>query len=69
MTYMKLRELPDVFRCRTRERNALDGTVTDTAAFFRLVLFGRDFEHRCLHGLMAQADHHYLYPPDHKQEK
>ena len=37
---MKLRELPDVLRWRSRERDAPDGTVTESAAFFRLVLFG-----------------------------
>ena len=42
---MKLRELPDVLRCRLRERDALGGQVTESAAFFRLVIFGEDFEH------------------------
>ena len=42
---MELRELPDILRCRLRELGALDGPVTEPAAFFRLVLFGGDFEH------------------------
>ena len=40
---MKLRELPKALRCRLRERDALGGPVTESAAFFRLVLFGGDF--------------------------
>ena len=46
---MKLREIADVLRCLPRELDALDGHVTESAAFFRLVLFGGDFEHLCLH--------------------
>ena len=34
-----------VLRCLLRERGALGGTVTESAAFFRLVLFGGDFKH------------------------
>ena len=46
---MELRELPDVLRYRPRERDALRGNVTESAAFFRRVLFDGDFEHYCLH--------------------
>ena len=48
---MKMHELLDVLRCRSRERGALGGTLTESAAFFRLVLFGGDldFDHQCLH--------------------
>ena len=42
---MKLCELPDVIRCRPRERGALGEHVTEFAVFFRLVLLGGDFEH------------------------
>ena len=40
---MELRGPPDVLRCRLRERDALGGP-TESAVFFRLVLFGEDFE-------------------------
>ena len=42
---MKLRELSDVLRCRPRERDALGGTVGESATLCRLVLFGGEFEH------------------------
>ena len=35
-----LRELPAILRCRPRGRDALDGTVNESAAFFRLVPLG-----------------------------
>ena len=41
---MKLRVLPDVLRCRPRERGALGESVTESAVFLRLLLFGGDFE-------------------------
>ena len=41
---MKLRVVSAVLRCSPRERDALDGTVNESAAFFRLVPFGEDFE-------------------------
>ena len=37
------RELPDVLRCRPIGRDAPDGIATESAAFFRLMLFGSDF--------------------------
>ena len=42
---MKLRELPDVLRCRPRECDVLGETDTETAALFGLVLFDGYFEH------------------------
>ena len=45
MRGMMLRELTDVLRCRPRERDALGSTVTESAAFFRLVLLSGDFDH------------------------
>ena len=42
---MELRELPDVLRCRLRERDALDEFVAEFAVFVRLVFFGGVFEH------------------------
>ena len=41
--------LSDVLRCRPLEQVTLEGPVAESAAFFRLVLFGCDFEHCCLH--------------------
>ena len=43
MARTNLRELPDVLRYRYRESDALGGTVTESAAFIRLVPFGGNF--------------------------
>ena len=40
---MNLRELLEVLRCRPRERDALGGTVTESAAFISPSAFRRDF--------------------------
>ena len=42
---MKFRELPDVLGYRRRERDALGGIATESAAFFRRVLFRWECEH------------------------
>ena len=60
---MKLRELHAALRYRPRGRDALDGTVNEPAAFFRLVPFDENFGRWCLHEVTVMLVDSSMYLP------